>query len=489
MSEDANKNDRDMTAGLMVPRVMIAADASGAGKTIMTCALLHILKERGPDPAPFKCGPDYIDPMYHLTQCDVPSVNLDTFLAGRSAIPELVATAFGRYAVIEGVMGIYDGISPDSFEGSCYEIAQLSHTPIILTVDAAGAGRTLISRIKGILADDREHLIKGIILNRMSDAYYSRSYAAFSEELARCGYETKILGNIPKLEAAGMDSRHLGLKMPNEIDDIRKRIGDVADVLGKCCDIDGIIRIMEEAPPVFSEDDAATVNEDNTERTDCKSLAGVHLAVARDEAFCFYYSENLRLLERMGAKTEYFSPIHDKAIPKKANALLIGGGYPELYLEELSKNTSMLGSVRSAINAGMPSIAECGGFMYLHKTVCDRDGREYDLVGAVDGKCTYTGHLVNFGYTMVKGGNPDRSADDSKQKGVAEVLAGMRGHEFHYYDSTCNGEDIELCKPSTGKTYQGMIAGAARLWGWPHLYYPSAPDAVIKILKPADDIR
>ena len=183
------------------------------------------------------------------------------------------------------------------------------------------------------------------------------------------------------------------------------------------------------------------------------------LAVARDEAFCFYYPENLRFLEECGIKLIEFSPIRDKRIPDEADALLFGGGYPELYLEELSENTSMLGSIRIAIKNGVPSIAECGGFMYLHKGIEDRDKKMYDMVGVIDGVCSYTGHLVNFGYTVIAEGPED--------------LTGMRGHEFHYYESSAPGNDAILCKPSTGQRYEGMYITSTRLWGWPHFYYRS----------------
>ncbi len=180
----------------------------------------------------------------------------------------------------------------------------------------------------------------------------------------------------------------------------------------------------------------------------------MRLSVARDEAFCFYYPENLTFLEGFGFEVKYFSPLRDAKLPDNTDAMLLGGGYPELYLLKLSANTSMLGSVRSAIEAGTPSLAECGGFMYLHKVIEDRDGRPFETVGVIDGKCTYAGHLVNFGYCEIK-------------------ELGIRGHEFHYYESTAPGSDLTIYKPSTGKEYKDMHAGKNLLWGWPHLYYLS----------------
>ena len=172
-------------------------------------------------------------------------------------------------------------------------------------------------------------------------------------------------------------------------------------------------------------------------------------AVARDEAFCFYYPENLQYLEHLGAKIVYFSPIHDKKLPDGTDAILLGGGYPELYLEELARNGSMLDSVRDAIGGGTPSIAECGGFMYLHRMVEDAKGKQYELAGLIDGECRYTGHLVNFGYTQIKALKEDVAGD------FREALTGMRGHEFHYYDSTANGSDAIYVNHQPGVHMRG----------------------------------
>ena len=472
------------------PRVMIAAASSGSGKTVITCALLKILKDRGLDPVSFKCGPDYIDPMFHRTVLGIDSHNLDTFLAGEDGVLEVFSEAVSernettsdksKTAVIEGVMGIYDGMSPGSLEGSSYEIARITQTPIILVVNAQGVGRTVISVIKGILADDDSRLIKGIILNRMSDAFFEKIRPVMQDEIAKMRDDVEILGHIPKTEDIGLESRHLGLKLPGEIEDLRERIDKFAAIVDQNCDIEAIIESGRMAEDISSRTRSrscsaaadARLVKDLTKRRRLHEVfsetlrhAPVTLAVARDEAFCFYYPENLRELEACGMKIVEFSPIHDAKFPDEADALLLGGGYPELYLEELSRNTSMLGSVRNAIENGMPSIAECGGFMYLHSVIEDRDGNPYNMVGAIDGVCRYTGHLVNFGYTLIE------SVKDDVPKEWREVLIGLRGHEFHYYESSAAGTDAILCKPSTGRSCPGMYITKNRLWGWPHLYY------------------
>ena len=444
---------------------MIAAASSGSGKTMITCALLQILKDEGLNPVAFKCGPDYIDPMFHRKVLGIDSKNLDTFLAGPNGVRSIVSSAAAdeHFAVIEGVMGIYDGLSPASDEGSCYEIARITNTPIILVVNAAGIGRTIISLIKGILADDSEHLIRGIILNKISDAFYEKLRPYLHEEIAKERSDVAILGHIGKCDDISLDSRHLGLKMPDEIDDFKARICRFAKIMQKGCDLKAILDLMDSGAAQA----VSSKTRSRSSGTLGSTLADRTLAVARDEAFCFYYPENLEFLEDLGMKIVYFSPIHDEKVPEGADALLLGGGYPELYLEELAGNESMLRSVRQAIENGKPSVAECGGFMYLHKEICDKSSKAYKMAGVIDGKCRYTGHLVNFGYMQIADVHGP-VADDFRK-----VITGLRGHEFHYYESTAPGDGATIYRPNSGQSYEGMYIDRNRLWGWPHLYYRS----------------
>ena len=470
-----------------LPRVLIAGTGSSSGKTMTTAALLSILKDKGLDPVAFKCGPDYIDPMFHKKVLGIDSLNLDTFLAGQDGVRELVlnaATSGRHYAVMEGVMGIYDGHSPGSPDGSCYEIASITNTPVILVVDASGVGRTVISLIKGVLADDFNKLIKGIILNKMSDGYYDKILPHLKDEVSKVRPDVVILGHIPRSDDIGIDSRHLGLKLPGEFADINARIARFAKIMEKGCDIEKIVAIMGSDKTVSSKTrsrSCSNVADARLEKTSPSADVSTGyfsetfyrpliVAVALDEAFCFYYPQNLSLLEELGADIVYFSPLHDKTIPQNADVLLFGGGYPELHLSELAANHFMLESVQNAIKNGMACIAECGGFMYLHDAIFDKNGIEYKMTGVIDGKCHYTGHLVNFGYTKITGCNNGSDPGSS--------LAGMRGHEFHYYDSSATAGDLKLCKLSSGKEYNGMILTDNCLLGWPHLYYPSKPEAV-----------
>ncbi|MBO4809100.1 MAG: cobyrinate a,c-diamide synthase [Lachnospiraceae bacterium] len=434
-----------------VNRVMLAAPKSGSGKTLITCALLEALKRRGLDPVSFKCGPDYIDPMFHKKVLGIDNKNLDTYFAGAEGVKNILSKYEGRNVVIEGVMGLYDGLNVENLEGSSYEIASITGTPIVLIVDASSAGRTVISTIKGILLDDRHGLIKGIILNKISENFYKTLAPVMISELAESSFDARLLGFVPKAKDINLESRHLGLKLPGEIGDLREQISKAADLLEANVDIDGLLEIMMGARKLC----ASGSSKNDGSRVMSTNLT---LAVAYDDAFCFYYKENLEMFERRGVKIAYFSPLHDKELPADADGILLGGGYPELHLDELQSNKSMLASIRTAIASGIPSLAECGGFMYL-----------FD-VGAIDGSCSDTGKLVRFGYMELE--------SCAETEGYYAKAAGLKGHEFHYFDSTNNGEACVAKKPNKDTKWNCMIANNNGFWGFPHFYYGSKPEFV-----------
>ncbi|MBO4375351.1 MAG: cobyrinate a,c-diamide synthase [Lachnospiraceae bacterium] len=458
-----------------VNRIMIAAPKSGSGKTTVTCALLEALKNRGLAPVSFKCGPDYIDPLFHKKVLGVEGRNLDIFFSGEAGVRKAVS-ACSRYAVAEGVMGIYDGMRAASVHGSCYEIASVTDTPIVLTVDASGIGRTVISIIKGILADDTNRLIKGIILNRISEGFYNDLKSVLEQELAGIGGDIRLLGFFPQNCDVTVSSRHLGLMLPGEIEDLHGRITAAAELLEKNVDMDGLLNIMESATTItdVSGDDACPAED-----------TGLTLAVAYDEAFCFYYRDNLDAFEKRGVKIKFFSPLKDARLPEGTCGILLGGGYPEDHLEELSKNCAMKESIQNAIEQGIPSLAECGGFMYLHRAITGMDGISHEMAGVIDGYCEFTGHLIRFGYMEVVCANNKKRTDV-----LAESLAGMRGHEFHYYESTACGKDLTAKKPGRDKRWECVIIRNNGIWGFPHFYYESQPEFVnlfIKKMKEAKD--
>ena len=435
-------------------RVMISAPESGSGKTVVTCALLQVLKDCGWKVASYKCGPDYIDPMFHEKIIDVPAKNLDTFFTDEEKTRELFQNSAKNmdFAVFEGVMGLYDGLGGVRKEGSSYYLAEVTKTPIVLVVDAKGMGRSIIPLIAGFLNYDEKHLIQGIILNRMSKTYYETLKPLIEEEL-----QTRLIGFLPEKEELHFESRHLGLFLPDEVNHIKEKLQAASELFSKTVSIECIKEIAESAEELeFDEiltEGAAVWDSRPT------------IAVAKDEAFCFYYADNIRLLEEYGAKIMYFSPLWDEKIPEGCHALLFGGGYPELYAKELSANTKMRETVKNAVENEMPVVAECGGFMYLHSFLKDKEGLCHDMAGVISATCFYTGKLVRFGYIELR----------EKQKNSWLNGEGIKGHEFHYYDSTYNGEDIIAVKPMTGKEYTCIIDNKTQWMGFPHLYYPSNP--------------
>lgn len=473
-------------------RIMIAAPRSGSGKTTITCALLEALKDRGCSPISFKVGPDYIDPMFHKKILGIDSRNLDIYFSESDGIRDVMSEVGDSFAVIEGVMGLYDGANVDGTYGSSYEVAAVVQAPIVLVIDASGVGRTIISLIKGMILDDINYLIKGIILNKINEGFYEKLKPVLEEELSKVRDDIKLLGFFPKDPSLCIDSRHLGLKLPNEINDIKEKLSDAAAALEKHADIPSLISIMEGADRVrLSDADIEELRQFSNDVADEKNTQELTLAVASDEAFCFYYKDNLELFEKSGVKLKFFSPIADEKLPEECDGILIGGGYPENYLEDLSQNKSMLASIKNALDKGIPSLAECGGFMYLHKQITDMNGNSYEMVGSIDGNCHYVGHLVRFGYMEIEAVNQHLWEQDSSQDNwdLIDSLVGMRGHEFHYFDSSMNGDLFVASKPNKEKKWNCMIMQNNGIWGFPHFYYKSNPEFIKLFIKKMKEVK
>lgn len=435
-------------------RIMIAAPQSGSGKTLITCALLQALKEKNYYLESFKCGPDYIDPMFHKTVLGISSRNLDPFFTEDSITRMLLAKGQDSrdLAVIEGVMGLYDGLGGIREEASSYALAKATNTPILLTVNARGMGRSLLALLSGFLQYDTAHLIKGVILNQTPSSFAS----VLSKEIEET-FHIPIVASFPVRDDVRIESRHLGLVMPYELEDIQSRLKIASQVLCENANIEQILEIAKSAPQL-EYDVKRDIKQKLTEKT-------IRIGVARDEAFCFYYEDNLDLLKSLGAKLIFFSPLHDDTLPKDLDGILFGGGYPELYLKELEENESMRNSVKSAIENKMPSLAECGGFMYLHDTIFDSEKKPYKMAGVIHACCMKKERLVRFGYLTL-----NSKTDSFLQKGET-----IRGHEFHYYDSEDNGECAIAKKPVGTRSWECVHAGSDHWWGFAHLSYYSNP--------------
>ena len=435
-------------------RIMIAAPQSGSGKTLITCALLQALKEKNYYLESFKCGPDYIDPMFHKTVLGISSRNLDPFFTEDSITRMLLAKGQDSrdLAVIEGVMGLYDGLGGIREEASSYALAKATNTPILLTVNARGMGRSLLALLSGFLQYDTAHLIKGVILNQTPSSFAS----VLSKEIEET-FHIPVVASFPVRDDVRIESRHLGLVMPYELEDIQSRLKIASQVLCENANIEQILEIAKSAPQL-EYDVKRDIKQKLTEKT-------IRIGVARDEAFCFYYEDNLDLLKSLGAKLIFFSPLHDDTLPKDLDGILFGGGYPELYLKELEENESMRNSVKSAIENKMPSLAECGGFMYLHDTIFDSEKKPYKMAGVIHACCMKKERLVRFGYLTL-----NSKTDSFLKKGET-----IRGHEFHYYDSEDNGECAIAKKPVGTRSWECVHAGSDHWWGFAHLSYYSNP--------------
>ena len=434
---------------------MLAANKSGSGKTTITCGLLGALKERGLNPCSFKCGPDYIDPMFHRNVLGIPSGNLDTFFTEDDVTRELFKNEFsGDIAVIEGVMGLFDGIGGVELTGSSYDLARVLKTPIILVIDAKGAGRSVLAEIRGFLDYDSEHLIKGVILNRTSKAFGAKLADLIEEEL-----HIKCFGTVAEEKNVELSSRHLGLYLPQEIDDINKKLEKQKNLVLDGVDIDGIIELSKTVPEIKT---ASKIFVQPSKASDNK----LRLGVARDEAFCFYYRENLAMLQARGVELVEFSPLRDHHLPENISGILLGGGYPENYLSALQGNTQIKAEIKKAMDRGIPMLAECGGFMYLLDNIKNEQDKTYNMIGAINGSAYWTGKLVRFGYVTIE-------AEDFE----------IKGHEFHYYDTDNNGSSFTAKKPTGNRSWQCIHKVGPSYIGFPHLYYPSAPVFVDKFVE------
>ena len=432
-----------------VPRILLGAAASGSGKTLLTCGLLQALKNRKLLVASFKCGPDYIDPMFHSRVIGTKSRNLDSFFADEDTVRYLLEKNARdcEISVIEGVMGYYDGLAGISPKASAYDVAKITKTPAVLIVNAKGMSLSAAAFIKGFVEYREDSQISGVILNQVSPMMYPRLKQIIEEELS-----IKVYGYVPVVKDCVLESRHLGLVMPEEIVDLQQKLMELVEILEKSVDIDGLLELAEHAEELPVQESPVAYH---TGRK-------IRIALAKDEAFCFFYQDNLELLQEMGAELVPFSPIHDKKLPEHIDGMLFHGGYPELYAKNLSENKEMLAAVRAAVQAGIPYMAECGGFMYLHQEMEDMEGHSWPMAGVIHGKSWRTPRLTRFGYITLKDGTC-----------FGEHVGNIRAHEFHYFDSDHCGEAYTAKKPLSSRSWKCIHSDGQGMSGFPHMYYYS----------------
>ncbi len=486
-------------------KIVIAADRSGAGKTTVSCGLLAVLKKRGVKVQSFKCGPDYIDPMFHRRVLGVPSGNLDSFFTDaatlRRIFTERVVESGAELALVEGVMGYYDGLGGVSSRASTWEIAHILDAPTILVMDAKGASVSIAALVRGMMgfreemsaesgrstpgrpactgdsgsaspsdgcrrtepakkAGSRQSGIRGLILNRVSPMFYPRLKSVIE---AYCpGIE--VLGYLPELPELKVPSRHLGLVEPEEIEDFQRWTERVAAQMEESVEVERLLEIAGVESPL------------KPDKPQSDKPQPVRIAVSEDEAFNFTYEENRALLRQLGAELVPFSPLHDAELPVDVDGLILSGGYPELYRDAFHANASMRASVAEAVKLGLPTIAECGGYMYLLEAI-----EQVAMCGVLPGDAERKPRLVRFGYV---------EAETRRDSVLGPAGTVLRGHEFHRYDCDFNGADCTLTKPAAGhghaatsaRSYEGIYLTNSLAAGFPHFYYWSNPAALAHFL-------
>ena len=420
---------------------MIAGTHSGCGKTTIVCAVLQALVNRGLRAASFKCGPDYIDPMFHESVIGADAHNLDGYFCGGDMLRRLLAdnSAGADVSVVEGVMGFYDGVGG---RASSHALSLDIRCPAVIVIDCKGMSTSAGAVMGGFLGFRKPNNIAGFIFNRLPAQLVPEVRALCGE----CG--TEFLGYLPKCPEAALESRRLGLVTPDGVAELKRKTQLLAEKAEQFIDIDRLLELAE-MPPLT---DLAELPPQREKR--------VRIAVARDAAFSFIYRDNMRLLERLGAEIAYFSPLTESALPDGSDGLILCGGYPELFAERLSRNAGMLASIRGSVRGGMPVIAECGGFMYLHEKLVAEDGTEYPLAGVIPGKTFPTPKLQRFGYVKLHA-NSDNL--------LCENGGCIPAHEFHYWDSDSCGDGFTAIKEN-GRSWDCVHAGTAMYAGFPHLY-------------------
>lgn len=424
-------------------QLMIAAMQSGSGKTTLTCALLAALKKRGTAVQAFKCGPDYVDPMFHTRVLGVPSRNLDLFLQGAEGVRRTVQACCGaELAILEGAMGFYDGLAGTS-DASAWQVADTLGTPVVLAVSPKGQSLTLAAQIKGLRDFRQPSHLAGVVLNQCTAGLYAHLAPIITAETG-----LPVLGYLPPMDEARIEGRHLGLLTAEEISDFTARYEAIAAQLEQTVNLDALLAL------------AAPVQQMQTHPEPCAPRC--RIAVARDAACSFYYADTLDALRSAGAELCFFSPLADAALPEEIGGLYMGGGYPELHAQEFANNKTMCAALLAAYESGMPMVLEGGGFLLMQQTLADPAGQQFPMAGALPGSAENAGRLQRFGYVHLTG------KTDTLLLHAGEELP---AHEFHYWNSTCNGTALHAQKPRSTRGWDCCCADERLYAGFPQLHF------------------
>lgn len=444
-----------------MPALLIAAPGSGSGKTTLTLGLMAALRRRGLNVAPFKVGPDYIDPGHHAAVCGRPSHNLDGWMCGRETVQQTFtrAVAGTDIALIEGVMGLFDGISGSSEEGSSAEIAKWLGIPVLLVVDARSQARSFAALIKGFSSFDKGLKIAGVIANRVGS---ERHRQLLQESLETTPGLPPLLGCLPRQEEIGLPERHLGLVTAEDLSKEEDITAQLADWVEEHLDLDRLIQLAtDSAVEVASEGQAEP-----------KSRNRIRIGIARDRAFCFYYPENLSFLEQAGAELVPFSPLTDSELPAGLDGIYLGGGYPELHVEQLAANRGLIEQLRQQAEEDLPIYAECGGFMYLCRSI-----DKQSLVGVFPTEAQMLPKRKALGY---------RSVELLEDTLLGPAGTRARGHEFHYSEIDA-AETLPRCYRLGRRDGEELGTEGYRyknvLGSYVHLHFGSNPQVAVNFVE------
>ena len=457
---------------------LLAAPQSGSGKTTVSLAIMAALNRRGVAVAPFKCGPDFIDPGYHRLVTGQPSINLDAWMCPEVFVRDTFCfhTTDADLAIIEGVMGLFDGLGSSSTEGSSAQIAIITGTPVVLVVNARGMAASAAALIKGFCEFDPRVRVTGVIFNNVGSGSHSE---LLRKVMADALPEVTVFGCIPRDESLAIPSRHLGLVTAEDNPLPPEFLERLVKMAEHCLDLDGLARLgfdsaQPPGPPPCRSLSGVEGNRPGSQVSEAVrrvSEAEPRIAVARDAAFCFVYEDNLRLLREAGAEIFSFSPLEDKTLPTDISGIYLPGGYPELYAEQLSANVSMKEAIRSAVEANMPVYAECGGFVYLTEGMDTSEAKQtVDFVGIFPVRAKMLPRRKALGYRQVK-------LLHDTVIGSAGVVC--RGHEFHYSET---GEMPDSIKSNYSVSRLGAQLGTEGfsvrncLASYLHLHFGSNPE-------------
>ena len=440
---------------MKIPRIVLAGATSSVGKTSITCSIIYALQKRGFSVQAFKVGPDYIDPSYLTSISKSETYNLDVWLMGKKQVLDsFVSHSNSDISVIEGVMGYYDGFEGNSNYASTHHVASITKSPVILVLDASKTARSIGATALGFQKFHRNSRIVGIILNKIGSKKH--------EILCRDALEkTKlpIIGVIPKNPALDLESRHLGLISTYDNKILKNKLEKTSKIISESLDVDKILKIIKNPIPLSK-------NKQNSNKK-----TKIKIAVALDNSFNFYYDDNLNALRRQGASLTFFSPIKDKKIPK-CDGLYIGGGFPEILGNKLSKNQIMKKLIKKLSEDNFPIYAECGGLMYLTNSITNND-KKYKMVGLFDAETVMT-KKMRLNYTKGK---------LSSKNILSDTLHGFRGHEFHYSQLESVSSDSQFAfnlEIGEGiKNHQDGLIQNNTLASYGHLYFDSSNYAEI----------